>query len=79
VKLPKVPNDSISHPEHYNNHPSGVECKEISKWFSHPLASAIEYIWRAELKHESPEEDIRKAIFWLQEYLSMMEEAKSIE
>lgn len=52
--LPDVP--------HYRAHPSGVECKDIVQEFSYNIGTAMAYLWRAELKHDDPREDIGKAI-----------------
>jgi len=56
--------DMINHPPHYNNHPSGVECIEITKHMNYCLGNAIKYIWRADLKNDAVE-DLKKAIFYL--------------
>lgn len=52
--------ESVKHPSHYTNHPSGVECIEIVKHMNFCLGSAIKYIWRADLKFNAIE-DLEKA------------------
>lgn len=42
--------DLINHPPHYMDHPSGVECIEITEHLNFNLGNAIKYIWRADLK-----------------------------
>lgn len=56
---------TVNHPSHYNKHPSGVECIEITKHFNHCLGAAIDYIWRADYKQNAIE-DLEKAIWFLQ-------------
>lgn len=46
----KLPHGDVDHPEHYNQHPSGVECITIAEGFNFNLGNAIKYIWRAGLK-----------------------------
>ena len=57
--------DQIKQPTHYNRHPSGIECKEITMCLSNGLANAVKYVWRCNDKHETPELDIGKAIEYL--------------
>lgn len=42
--------DSINHPSHYNNHPSGVECITITEHMNFNVGNAVKYLWRAGLK-----------------------------
>lgn len=56
--------DDINHPEHYTSHKSGIECIEITEWFSFTLGNAIKYIWRADLKNGV--EDLKKAVWYLE-------------
>jgi len=37
----------VNHPDHYNKHPSGVECIDIVEHMSFNLGNAVKYIWRA--------------------------------
>jgi len=57
-------NDSVEHPSHYTQHPSGVECINIIKHMNFCMGSAIKYIWRADLK-ENAVQDLKKAIKFL--------------
>lgn len=57
--------DTIN-PPHYREHPSGVECITITEHMGFNLGSAVKYIWRADLKHDTPEEDLRKAIWFIE-------------
>lgn len=35
---------------HYTQHPSGIECIEVTKYMNFNLGNAIKYIWRCDLK-----------------------------
>ena len=56
--------DNVNHPKHYTEHPSGIECIEITEHFNFCLGNAIKYIWRAGLKSDRLE-DLRKARFYV--------------
>lgn len=56
----KLPHGDVDHPEHYNRHPSGVECITIAEAFNFNLGNAIKYIWRAGLKGDAIT-DLQKA------------------
>lgn len=69
---------TIDHPYHYNSHPSGVECIQITEHMSFCLGNAIKYIWRADLKG-NPEEDLKKAIWYIERELARRREASGSE
>ena len=56
--------DNVNHPPHYTQHPSGVECIEITRHMGSNLGNAIKYIWRADLKNDAIE-DLKKAVFYI--------------
>lgn len=58
-------NDSVRHPKHYTNHPSGVECIEITEYMGFNLGNALKYIWRCDLKQDDIE-DLRKAAWYIE-------------
>lgn len=58
--------DMVNHPPHYTEHPSGVECIVITRHMGFNLGNALKYIWRADLK-DKPVEDLKKAIFYLED------------
>lgn len=63
-------NDPVN-PQHYRQHPSGVECIEITKHMDFCLGNAIKYLWRAGMKgHEI--EDLRKAIWYIEKRIEMI-------
>lgn len=57
---------NVDHPKHYNKHPSGIECIDIVEHMGFNLGNAMKYIWRADLKHDAPIEDLEKAIWYVQ-------------
>ena len=57
-------NDPVNHPKHYTEHPSGVECIEITEYMNFCVGNAIKYLWRAGLKGEQIE-DLRKARWYI--------------
>ena len=51
-------------PDHYQKHPSGIECIVITEHFGFNLGNAIKYIWRADFKNGV--EDLQKAKWYLE-------------
>lgn len=64
--------DMINHPEHYNDHPSGIECIEVAAYMDFCLGNAMKYIWRAGLKGDMLE-DLKKAQWYLDYRIQMLE------
>lgn len=62
VEHPK--SDPIN-PSHYREHPSGVECIQITEHMGFNLGNAIKYVWRADLKGRAIE-DLEKSIWYIQ-------------
>lgn len=59
-------NEQVAHPRHYNQHPSGIECIEITEHLPCCLANAVKYIWRCGLKKSSgPLRDLRSAEWYV--------------
>ncbi len=58
-------NDAVNHPSHYTQHPSGVECIDITEHMGFCLGNAFKYIWRASLKGDA-ERDLRKAVWYIE-------------
>lgn len=56
----------VKHPQHYNEHPSGVECIDVIEHFPHNIGAAVKYLWRAGLKPgEGSERDLNKALWYV--------------
>lgn len=60
----KAEDDPVNHPSHYTQHPSGVECIQITEHMGFCLGNAVKYIWRADLKHNAVE-DLEKARWYI--------------
>lgn len=64
-------NASVDHPEHYNSHPSGVECIEIVRHMNFNLGNVIKYLWRDGIKDAEVElQDLEKAAWYLQDEIA---------
>ena len=63
--------DNINHPEHYTQHPSGVECIQITEHMGFCSGNAIKYIWRHEQK--GGVEDLKKARWYLDREIKRLE------
>jgi hypothetical protein len=64
---------SVSHPKHYNDHPSGIECLDVIRHMNFNLGNAVKYIWRCDLKEDAIE-DLKKAIFYLEDEIARRQE-----
>ncbi|UEA61382.1 DUF3310 domain-containing protein [Gordonia otitidis] len=56
--------NSVNHPKHYTEHPSGIECVQITEHMGFCLGNAVKYIWRADLKGNAIE-DLEKARWYI--------------
>lgn len=63
--------DNVNHPKHYINHPSGIECIEVTRHFNFNLGNVIKYVWRAPLKNKI--EDLKKAAWYLNDEIKRLE------
>lgn len=57
--------DLVNHPPHYTEHPSGIECIQVTEHLSFCIGNAIKYLWRADLKHDNAIEDLKKAAWYI--------------
>lgn len=67
--------DQVNHPAHYAGK---YECIDVMVDVFGPeyvqafcLCNAFKYFWRCKKKHETPEEDVEKAVWYLQKYLEL--------
>lgn len=64
--------NAVSHPRHYTQHPSGVECIEVTRWMSFNRGNVVKYVWRAGEKGDELE-DLRKAAWYLADEIRRVE------
>jgi len=65
--------DQVNHPVHYTSDPSGVEAIQITRHRNFNI-NAFKYLWRAGLKNEETQiEDLKKAIFYIQDEINRLE------
>lgn len=69
--------DSINHPKHYTEHPSGIECIQIVEHMSFLRGNAMKYLWRAD--HKNGLEDLKKARWYLEREIDNMENKEAKE
>lgn len=66
--------DSVNHPQHYNQHPSGVECITVVEHMGFNLGNAVKYVWRADLKADAIE-DLKKARWYIDREIQRREKS----
>jgi len=69
--------NAVNHPAHYNNHPSGVECIDVTQHMNFCLGNAIKYIWRADLKGNAIE-DLKKAVWYVNKEIERREKNSAV-
>lgn len=67
--------EEVDHPTHYAGK---FECIDVMLDTMGPedvkgfcLCNAFKYLWRCKKKHETPAEDVEKAVWYLQKYLEL--------
>ena len=77
---------NVDHPKHYNSHPSGIECIEITRYYPFNVGSAIKYLWRAGLKTDDSMldvdkeiEDLEKAIWFINDRIKQLRHERDNE
>lgn len=87
--LPPKP-EAVNHPDHYNSLPAvcsecghPIECIDVVRHKDFNTGNAMKYIWRAGFKHgidkdprEAAIEDLRKAIFYLEDEIKLLEKER---
>lgn len=65
-RVSNLDHDPVNHPSHYTNHPSGIECIDVTRHMSFNLGNVVKYVWRAGLKDQTPTvQDLEKAAWYL--------------
>lgn len=67
--------DPVAKPKHYNSHPSGIQCIEVTRHMSFNLGNAVKYLWRCDLKINAVE-DLKKAIWYIEDQISLIEKRR---
>lgn len=67
--------DNVNHPPHYNQ--TGIECIEVLEQLAADgedfrIINAIKYLWRH--RHKGGCEDLRKAVWYIERYVSSKEQ-----
>ena len=65
--------DVVNQPKHYTEHPSGIECIQVTEHMGFNLGNAIKYIWRCDLKKDAIE-DLKKAKWYIDREISKREQ-----
>ncbi len=61
-------------PSYYIEHPSGVECIQITEHMCFNVGTAIAYLWRAGLKPDNPAiADLKKAKFFIEREIQRLQ------
>lgn len=61
-------------PDHYDKHPSGIECIEVVQWFTFNVGNVIKYLWRCGLKDGQPSiKELKKARTYLDFEIAKLE------
>ena len=75
---------NVEHPQHYNSHPSGIECIEITRHMDFNLGNVLKYIWRHGQKKNDNEgvlekaiDDLEKASWYLNDEIRMLKEVRN--
>lgn len=66
--------DPVNRPAHYTNHPSGIECIQITEHMGFNLGNALKYIWRCDLKKDAIE-DLKKARWYIDREIQKREDS----
>jgi hypothetical protein len=69
--------DLVNHPPHYTQHPSGIECIQVTEHLNFCRGNAIKYIWRAGEKG-SEIEDLKKAAWYINREIARLEKQQEV-
>ena len=69
------PRDIVNSPPHYNSHPSGIECIEITQHMDFCIGNAMKYLWRCGKKDDDIQ-DLKKAVWYINKKIKILEGKK---
>ncbi len=73
---PDKPYEEVDHPDHYNNHPTGIEAIDIIEEMPFNVGTAMKYLWRAGLKPGATTiKDLEKAAWYVKREIERLEVA----
>jgi len=70
--------DPVNRPKHYNVHPSGIECIQITEHMTFCAGNVFKYLWRAGLKDLEKDseaghlQDMKKARWYLEREIARL-------
>lgn len=64
-------NDNVNNPKHYNSHPSGIECIQVTEHMNFNVGNAVKYLWRTD--HKNGLEDLKKAVWYINREIAKKE------
>lgn len=67
--------DPVNNPTHYNSHPSGIECIQVTEHMNFNLGNVVKYLWRAGEKGNLLE-DLKKAAWYLNREIERVSQCK---
>lgn len=73
VALAQQVHDPVQNPVHYTSDPSGIECIQITRHRNFNIGNAFKYLWRAGLKEDAKVQDLRKAIWYIEDEIKRLE------
>ncbi len=68
--------ETVNHPKHYNESPSGVECITVVEHMTFNIGNAVKYLWRAGLKSDLIE-DLKKAAWYIEREIERLRAAET--
>lgn len=74
--MPKQEKKDAINPSHYKNHPSGVECIEVTEHFNFNKGNAMKYIWRAGEKDDEIQ-DLEKAKWYIEREIEKIKKSRA--
>lgn len=73
-----IEHDPVNHPKHYTEHPSGIECIQVTRHMTFNLGNAVKYLWRAG-KKDPTIQDLEKARWYILDEIIRLKREKGLE
>lgn len=78
INLERAGHDPVNHPTHYTDHPSGIECIQVTRHMTFNLGNAVKYLWRAG-KKDPTIQDLEKARWYILDEIIRLKRAQGVE